>query len=111
MRSTYSGGIGRGWLARGGVYVLANIRGGGEYGPAWHTSAIRENKQRSYDDFIAVAEDLIKTGVTTPSQLGIRGGSNGGLLVSSPSPLVKPRMMATPGLSPCAPSIWARAKL
>lgn len=83
MRSTYSGGIGRGWLARGGVYVLANIRGGGEYGPAWHTSAIRENKQRSYDDFIAVAEDLIKTGVTTPSQLGIRGGSNGGLLVGA----------------------------
>ncbi len=83
MQSTYSGGIGRGWLARGGVYVLANIRGGGEYGPTWHTSAIRENKQRSYDDFIAVAEDLIKTGVTTPAQLGIRGGSNGGLLVGA----------------------------
>ena len=83
MRSTYSGGIGRGWLARGGVYVVANIRGGGEYGPTWHTSAIRENKQRSYDDFIAVAEDLIKTGVTTPAQLGIRGGSNGGLLVGA----------------------------
>jgi prolyl oligopeptidase len=83
MRSAYSGGIGRAWLARGGVYVLANIRGGGEYGPAWHTSAIRENKQRSYDDFIAVAEDLIKTGVTTPAQLGIRGGSNGGLLVGA----------------------------
>jgi prolyl oligopeptidase len=83
MRSTYSGGIGRAWLARGGVYVVANIRGGGEYGPTWHTSAIRENKQRSYDDFIAVAEDLIKTGVTTPAQLGIRGGSNGGLLVGA----------------------------
>jgi prolyl oligopeptidase len=83
MRSAYSGGIGRAWLARGGAYVLANIRGGGEYGPAWHTSAIRENKQRSYDDFIAVAEDLIKTGVTTPAQLGIRGGSNGGLLVGA----------------------------
>lgn len=83
MRSTYSGGIGRAWLARGGVYVLANIRGGGEYGPAWHTSAIRENKQRSYDDFIAVAEDLIRTGVTTAAQLGIRGGSNGGLLVGA----------------------------
>ncbi|MFZ9428251.1 MAG: prolyl oligopeptidase family serine peptidase [Burkholderiaceae bacterium] len=83
MRSTYSGGIGRGWLARGGVYVLANIRGGGEYGPQWHRSAIRENKQRSYDDFIAVAEDLVRTGVTTPAQLGIRGGSNGGLLVGA----------------------------
>ena len=83
MQSTYSGGIGRGWLSRGGVYVVANIRGGGEYGPTWHTSAIRENKQRSYDDFIAVAEDLIKTGVTTPAQLGIRGGSNGGLLVGA----------------------------
>lgn len=83
MNSTYSGGIGRGWLARGGVYVLANIRGGGEYGPDWHRSAIGANKQRSYDDFIAVAEDLVKTGVTTPAQLGIRGGSNGGLLVGA----------------------------
>ena len=83
MRSTYSGGIGRAWLARGGVYVLANIRGGGEYGPTWHRSALLQNKQRSYDDFIAIAEDLIKTGVTTPAQLGIRGGSNGGLLVGA----------------------------
>ena len=83
MRSTYSGGIGRAWLARGGAYVLANIRGGGEYGPTWHRSAILQNKQRSYDDFIAVAEDLIKAGVTTPQQLGIRGGSNGGLLVGA----------------------------
>mgnify|MGYP006286958543 CR=1 FL=1 len=83
MTSTYSGGIGRAWLARGGVYVLANIRGGGEYGPTWHRSAILANKQRSYDDFIAVAEDLIKSGVTTPAQLGIRGGSNGGLLVGA----------------------------
>lgn len=83
MLSTYSGGIGRAWLARGGVYVLANIRGGGEYGPTWHRAAIGPNKQRSYDDFIAVAEDLVRTGVTTPAQLGIRGGSNGGLLVGA----------------------------
>ncbi len=83
MRSNYSAGIGRAWLARGGVYVLANIRGGGEYGPAWHRAAIRQNKQRSYDDFIAVAEELVRTGVTTPAQLGIRGGSNGGLLVGA----------------------------
>jgi len=74
---------GRGWLARGGVYVVANIRGGGEFGPAWHLAAIKENKQRSYDDFIAVAEDLIARRITSPRRLGIAGGSNGGLLVGA----------------------------
>ncbi|MFL6662587.1 MAG: prolyl oligopeptidase family serine peptidase [Rhizobacter sp.] len=79
----YSGGLGRAWYQRGGVYVVANIRGGGEYGPAWHRSAIKEHKQRSYDDFIAVAEDLVARKITTPRQLGIEGGSNGGLLVGA----------------------------
>lgn len=72
-----------GWLQAGGVYVVANIRGGGEYGPAWHQAALLENRQRAYDDFIAVAEDLIERGVTSSPHLGIRGGSNGGLLVGA----------------------------
>ncbi len=76
----YSGTLGHSWLERGGVYVLANIRGGGEYGPAWHQAALREKRQNAYDDFIAVAEDLIDRGITSPDHLGIRGGSNGGLL-------------------------------
>jgi len=79
----YSGVIGKSWLERGGVFVLANIRGGGEFGPAWHEAARKENRQRSYDDFIAVAESLIKTKVTSPRHLGIQGGSNGGLLVGA----------------------------
>ena len=79
----YSGAIGRGWLERGGVYVVANIRGGGEYGPVWHTSAQRENRHRAYEDFAAVAEDLIARGVTSPPHLGCEGGSNGGLLVGN----------------------------
>jgi prolyl oligopeptidase len=79
----YSGGVGRAWYQRGGVYVVANIRGGGEFGPMWHQSAVKEHKQRSYDDFIAVAEDLIAQKVTSPKHLGIQGGSNGGLLVGA----------------------------
>ena len=79
----YSGAYGRAWYERGGVLVVANIRGGGEYGPAWHRSAIKADKQRSYDDFAAVAEDLISTKVTSPKHLGIMGGSNGGLLVGA----------------------------
>ncbi len=79
----YSGSIGRAWTTQGGVYVVANIRGGGEFGPAWHQAALLANKQKSYDDFAAVAEALIKDQVTSPAQLGIEGGSNGGLLVGA----------------------------
>lgn len=77
----YSPGVGIAWLEQGGVYVLANIRGGGEFGPAWHQAALKANRQRAYDDFIAVAQDLVVRGVTSPRHLGIMGGSNGGLLV------------------------------
>jgi len=80
---TYSAGTGKLWLEKGGVWVVANIRGGGEYGPGWHQAALRENRQRAFDDFVAVAEDLQKRGFTTARQLGIMGGSNGGLLVSA----------------------------
>lgn len=79
----YSGTLGAAWLERGGVYVVANIRGGGEFGPDWHRSAQRENRQRAFDDFIAVAENLIEQGITSPHHLGIQGGSNGGLLVGA----------------------------
>lgn len=78
--SSYSATLGKAWLERGGIYVLANIRGGGEFGPAWHRAALQENRQRAYDDFAAVAEDLVARGFTSPRHLGIEGGSNGGLL-------------------------------
>ena len=77
----YAGVLGRLWLARGGTYVLANIRGGGEYGPTWHTQAMRENRHLVYEDFAAVATDLVDRGITTVEQLGAQGGSNGGLLM------------------------------
>ncbi|MES2962753.1 MAG: prolyl oligopeptidase family serine peptidase [Bdellovibrionota bacterium] len=77
----YSGVIGKLWLENGGVYALANIRGGGEYGPRWHRAALKENRQRAYDDFASVARDLQTRGITSPRRLGIQGGSNGGLLV------------------------------
>lgn len=83
MKPWYSGGFGRAWYSRGGVLVVANIRGGGEFGPSWHQSAVKPNKQRSYDDFIAVAEDLVAQKITSPKHLGIMGGSNGGLLVGA----------------------------
>ncbi|MFM7506557.1 MAG: prolyl oligopeptidase family serine peptidase, partial [Rubrivivax sp.] len=83
MQPWYSGGIGRAWTSQGGVFVLANIRGGGEFGPAWHQAAILSRKQKSYDDFAAVAEALVRDGVTSPAHLGIEGGSNGGLLVGA----------------------------
>ena len=79
----YSGALGRGWLARGGVLVIANIRGGGEFGPQWHQAALKDKRQNSFDDFIAVAEDLIRRGIAQPQQIGIRGGSNGGLLIGA----------------------------
>lgn len=78
---SYGGVLGRLWLARGGTYVLANIRGGGEYGPRWHTQAMRENRHLVYEDFAAVARDLVARGITTVEQLGAQGGSNGGLLM------------------------------
>jgi prolyl oligopeptidase len=77
----YSATIGNSWLETGGVYVLANIRGGGEFGPRWHQAGLKENRQRVFDDFHAVAEDLIERGITSGRHLGIQGGSNGGLLV------------------------------
>ena len=79
----YSANYGMLWLSHGGIYVVANIRGGGEFGPAWHEAARFENHQHAFDDFAAVARDLVKRGLTTPKQLGIMGGSNGGLLVSA----------------------------
>ncbi|WP_033397673.1 prolyl oligopeptidase family serine peptidase [Arenimonas oryziterrae] len=79
----YSAGVGRAWLTQGGVYVVANIRGGGEYGPRWHKAALRENRNKAYEDFAAVAEDLIARKITTPAHLGIQGGSNGGLLMGN----------------------------
>jgi prolyl oligopeptidase len=81
MLPNYSAELGAAWLERGGVYVLANIRGGGEFGPQWHDAARKQNRQRAYDDFVAVAEDLIARRVTSPQHLGIQGGSNGGLLM------------------------------
>ncbi len=83
LRPSYSATVGSSWLNHGGVYVVANIRGGGEFGPRWHHAALKENRQRAYDDFIAVAEDLINHKVTSPDHLGARGGSNGGLLMGA----------------------------
>ncbi|MBW0447551.1 prolyl oligopeptidase family serine peptidase [Paraburkholderia phenoliruptrix] len=80
---SYLTGQGIGWLERGGVYVVAHIRGGGEFGTRWHTAAQAGHRQRAFDDFIAVAEALVASGVTSAAQLGIQGGSNGGLLVAA----------------------------
>ena len=80
---SYLGSTGKMWLERGNAYVLANIRGGGEFGPNWHQSAIRENKQRTWDDIIAVGRDLVARGITSPDHLGVEGGSQGGLLVGT----------------------------
>jgi prolyl oligopeptidase len=79
----YSGAMGMAWYGKGGVLVVANIRGGGEFGPGWHQAAVKADKQKSYDDFIAVAEDLIARKITQARHLGIQGGSNGGLLVGA----------------------------
>ena len=83
LKPSYSATIGKLWLERGGAYAVANIRGGGEFGPRWHKAALKTNRQRAYDDFIAVAEDLARRGITSPRRLGISGGSNGGLLVGA----------------------------
>jgi prolyl oligopeptidase len=78
---TYSAVLGKLWLEGGGAFVLANIRGGGEFGPAWHEAGLKTHRQRIYDDFAAVGEDLIAKGFTSSAHLGIMGGSNGGLLM------------------------------
>ena len=83
LKPSYSATIGKLWLERGGAYAVANIRGGGEFGPRWHKAALKTERQRAYDDFIAVGEDLAKRGITSPKHLGISGGSNGGLLVGA----------------------------
>jgi prolyl oligopeptidase len=80
---SYAATVGAAWLERGRAYVIANIRGGGEFGPAWHQAALKEKRLRAYEDFAAVAEDLIARKVTSPERLGIKGGSNGGLLVGN----------------------------
>jgi prolyl oligopeptidase len=81
MTPAYSGVMGKLWLERGGTYVVANIRGGGEFGPAWHEAALKANRQKAYNDFFAVSQDLIDRKITSPRHLGIMGGSNGGLLM------------------------------
>jgi prolyl oligopeptidase len=83
MVPNYSGSMGKLWLEQGNAYVVANLRGGGEFGPAWHQTAQGANKQRTWDDFIAVAEDLIARKLTSPRRLGVVGGSQGGLLVGT----------------------------
>ncbi len=80
---SYSGAIGNGWLNQGGIYVVANIRGGGEFGPRWHQAGLKQNRQKVFDDFIAVGEDLITKKISSPRHLAISGGSNGGLLVGA----------------------------
>ncbi len=83
LTPAYSGSVGKGWLEKGGTYVVANIRGGGEYGPRWHQAALKQNRHKAYEDFAAVARDLIDRKVTSPQHLGIQGGSNGGLLMGN----------------------------
>jgi prolyl oligopeptidase len=81
--ATYNAMAGRGWLQNGGVFVLANIRGGGEYGPRWHQAALKANRHKAFEDFAAVAEDLFARNITSPARLGAQGGSNGGLLMGN----------------------------
>ena len=83
LQPSYSGGFGTAWYGRGGVQVVANIRGGGEFGPGWHQAALKGQRQKAFDDFIAVAEDLVAQNITQPRRLAIQGGSNGGLLVGA----------------------------
>ena len=83
LKPSYGAISGSAWLEDGGVYVVANIRGGGEFGPGWHQAALKQDRQRAFDDFIGVAEDLIARRITSPRRLGIMGGSNGGLLVGA----------------------------
>jgi prolyl oligopeptidase len=83
LTPAYSGIVGKGWLEPGGVYAVANIRGGGEYGPRWHQAALKQDRHKAYEDFAAVAQDLVTRRITSPAHLGTMGGSNGGLLVGN----------------------------
>jgi prolyl oligopeptidase len=83
LEPAYAAGAGRAWLEKGGVYVIANIRGGGEYGPRWHQAAVKANRPRAYEDFAAVSQDLIDRKITSPKHMGMMGGSNGGLLAGN----------------------------
>ena len=83
LTPSYSASVGAAWLEKGYAYCQANIRGGGEYGPSWHQAALKEKRHKAYEDFEAVAKDLIARGITNPAKLGIQGGSNGGLLVGN----------------------------
>jgi prolyl oligopeptidase len=83
LQPIYNASVGRAWTSQGGVYVVANIRGGGEYGPRWHQAALKANRLRAYEDFAAVAKDLMTRKVTSTEKLGIQGGSNGGLLMGN----------------------------
>src|SRR5690606_16266581 len=83
LTPSYNGTAGKGWLEKGGVFVVANIRGGGEYGPRWHQAALKQNRHKAYEDFAAVAQDLVARRITSPRHLGAMGGSNGGLLAGN----------------------------
>ena len=83
LTPAYIASVGAGWLEAGGAYAQANIRGGGEYGPRWHQAALKEKRARAYEDFEAVAMDLVARGVTSAAKLGVQGGSNGGLLTGN----------------------------
>ncbi|HLS26958.1 MAG TPA: prolyl oligopeptidase family serine peptidase, partial [Beutenbergiaceae bacterium] len=83
MLPNYAAAAGSAWLERGGVFVMANIRGGGEYGPGWHQAALRENRHRAYQDMAAIARDVVERGIASPERLGVQGGSNGGLLAGN----------------------------
>jgi prolyl oligopeptidase len=83
LTPSYEAAVGKAWLEKGYAYCQANIRGGGEYGPSWHQAALKEKRNKAYEDFEAVAKDLIQRGVTRPEKLGIQGGSNGGLLMGN----------------------------
>ncbi len=83
LTPSYSALAGAAWMEKGGVYVVANIRGGGEFGPKWHQAALKEKRHRAYEDFAAVAEDLVKRKITSVKHLGAMGGSNGGLLMGN----------------------------
>jgi prolyl oligopeptidase len=83
MLPRYMASFGASWIARGGVFALANIRGGGEFGPRWHQAALKSKRHKAFEDFVGVAKDLIRRKVSSPKHLGIMGGSNGGLLVGA----------------------------